>query len=237
MTPRQASLLQATVREYIRTGVPVGSDVLVERLRLDRSPATVRAELASLEDAGFLFHPHPSAGRIPTTAGYRYYVDHWVTLQPSPAAVTRLRTLQRSTTHTEASRLVHELAHTLAQLSGALAVVAGQDSLMHESGLRNLFRTPEFMTDPDVEGVESLFGILEDRVEEISASAEEGPKVFINGENPWLRTQRMSMVVASPVRMSGETFVATLIGPVRMPYDRHLCVMEAVVQTFQGNEY
>lgn len=233
MTPRQASLLHATVREYIRTGVPVGSDVLVERLRLNRSPATVRAELASLEDTGFLFHPHPSSGRIPTTAGYRYYVDHWVTVHPHPTAVTRLRALQRSALRTEVSQLVHNLAHLLAQLSGALAVVAAQDALMHEAGLKNLFKNPEFAADPDVEDVERLFAILEERVDEISATTEGGPKAYINGENPWLRTQRMSMVVASPVRLSGVTVVATLIGPVRMPYDRHLRVLQAVVQAFE----
>lgn len=227
-------MLRAAIREYIRTGVPVGSDVLVDRLHLSVSPATVRAELAALEDIGLLFHPHTSAGRVPTTTGYRYYVDHWVTPSAPPAAVTRLRTLQRSIAHTEASHLVRDLAHVLAQLSGALAVVATEDALMHEAGLRNLFNTPEFITDPAVEDVERLFTVLEDRVEEISASTEGEPKVFINGENPWLRTQRMSMV-AAPVRMSGEMMVATLIGPVRMPYDRHLCVMKAVVQTFQQN--
>jgi transcriptional regulator of heat shock response len=214
----------------------VGSDVLVDRRHLQVSPATVRAELALLEDEGLLFHPYTSAGRIPTTAGYRYYVDHWVTSSVHPTAVTRLRTLQRNVARAEASQLVRDLAHMLAQLSGALAVVATQDALIHEAGLRNLFKTPEFMHDPDVEDVERLLEVLEDRIEEISASTEEGPQVFINGENPWLRTQRMSMVVAAPVRMSGETFVATLIGPVRMPYDRHVGLMEAVVQAFHATD-
>jgi len=72
---RQAAILRAIVREFIRTGEPVGSKLLVDRSRLDVSPATVRNEMARLEELGFLQQPHTSAGRVPTDAGYRFVVD------------------------------------------------------------------------------------------------------------------------------------------------------------------
>lgn len=72
---RKAAILQAIVAHYVRSGEPVGSKTLVERFRLGVSPATVRNEMAALEDAGFISQPHTSAGRVPTDAGYRYFVD------------------------------------------------------------------------------------------------------------------------------------------------------------------
>src|SRR5215218_1934748 len=72
---RKARLLHAVVHEFIYTEKPVGSKSLTERYSLGVSPATIRNELAVLEEQGYLAHPHTSAGRIPTDAGYRFYVD------------------------------------------------------------------------------------------------------------------------------------------------------------------
>jgi heat-inducible transcriptional repressor len=72
---RKARLLRAVVREFIQTAEPVGSKALAERYSLGISSATIRNELATLEEQGFLSHPHTSAGRVPTDQGYRYYVD------------------------------------------------------------------------------------------------------------------------------------------------------------------
>src|SRR5207249_3103646 len=72
---RKAAVLHTIVEEYVRTGEPVGSETIAERAGLGVSSATIRNEMAALEELGFLSHPHTSAGRIPTDAGYRHYVD------------------------------------------------------------------------------------------------------------------------------------------------------------------
>ena len=72
---RKAVVLHTIVEEYVRTGEPVGSETIAERASLGVSSATIRNEMAALEELGFLSHPHTSAGRIPTDAGYRHYVD------------------------------------------------------------------------------------------------------------------------------------------------------------------
>ena len=72
---RKIEVLRAVVEEYVRTGEPVGSETVAERSDLGVSSATIRNELSALEELGFLSHPHTSAGRIPTDAGYRTYVD------------------------------------------------------------------------------------------------------------------------------------------------------------------
>jgi len=75
LTERRQKLLQIIVDEYVTSAQPVGSNALVEKYRLPYSSATVRSEMAALEDEGYVTHPHTSAGRIPTDSGYRYYVE------------------------------------------------------------------------------------------------------------------------------------------------------------------
>src|SRR5919205_3261621 len=77
ISDRQCEILLKTLELYISTGSPVGSHALTEAVGV--SSATIRAELAYLESLGLLTHPHTSAGRVPTDAGYRYYVDTLMT--------------------------------------------------------------------------------------------------------------------------------------------------------------
>ena len=85
---RKAAVLNALVEEYVRSGEPVGSETIAESSGLGVSSATIRNEMAALEELGYLTHPHTSAGRIPTDTGYRHFVD-------SLPAGGRLREAQR----------------------------------------------------------------------------------------------------------------------------------------------
>src|SRR3990172_5686785 len=75
LTERRQRLLHLIVDEYITTAQPVASGAIVQKYRLPVSPATVRNEMALLEEEGYIGQPHTSAGRIPTDRGYRYYVE------------------------------------------------------------------------------------------------------------------------------------------------------------------
>ena len=83
LTPRQALLLGKVVDGFAQTGQPVGSKTLAADPDVPAGPSTVRNELAVLEENGLLAHPHTSAGRVPTDAGYRYYVDCLLPAAPS----------------------------------------------------------------------------------------------------------------------------------------------------------
>ena len=76
LSDREEQVLAALVRAHIDLGVPIGSSSLLDRERLDVSPATVRKTLVSLEDKGFVHQPHTSAGRMPTNKAYRFYATH-----------------------------------------------------------------------------------------------------------------------------------------------------------------
>src|SRR3954462_15450377 len=75
LSPRQELILRKVVESYLATGLPVGSKALAADAELNAGPSTVRHELAMLEEHGLLAHPHTSAGRVPTDAGHRFYVD------------------------------------------------------------------------------------------------------------------------------------------------------------------
>jgi heat-inducible transcriptional repressor len=81
---RKASILRAVVEEYIETAQPVGSGHVARATGVNVSSATVRNEMATLEQDGYLRQPHTSAGRIPTEMGYRYFVDHVIESLPGP---------------------------------------------------------------------------------------------------------------------------------------------------------
>ena len=85
MDLRSQAILRAVIEEYVTTAQPVGSQALVERYGLGVSSATVRNILADLEIAGLLTHPHTSAGRVPTDAGYRFYVESLADVAALPA--------------------------------------------------------------------------------------------------------------------------------------------------------
>lgn len=86
---RRLAVLRAIVEDYVSTEEPVGSKALVERHGLNVSPATVRNDMAALEDEGYLTQPHTSAGRIPTDKGYRLFVDRLTTVKPLSVAEKR----------------------------------------------------------------------------------------------------------------------------------------------------
>ncbi len=120
---RQRELLRAVIREYIATAEPVASAALVRRYGLDVSSATVRNELAALEEMGLLSHPHTSAGRVPTDLGYRYFIDSLMprpSLLPDEQVTVSHQFQQELSNTTEWLRLA---ASTLARLTAEAAIV------------------------------------------------------------------------------------------------------------------
>ena len=86
MDDRKLTILKAIVTDYVSSREPVGSQALVQRHNLQVSPATVRNDMAALEDEGYITQPHTSAGRIPTDKGYRLFVDRLSTVKPLSVA-------------------------------------------------------------------------------------------------------------------------------------------------------
>jgi heat-inducible transcriptional repressor len=121
LSDRQRDILRLVVEEYVATGQPVGSRALVERAGLGVSPSTVRHELAELERIGLLTHPHTSAGRIPTEAGYRLFVDELLSREEQKPAEFPLGLPVERVEIEEALQATTEI---LSQVSRLLALVS-----------------------------------------------------------------------------------------------------------------
>src|SRR3984957_8614908 len=116
LTERQEHVLRRLVEVYLDDGAPVGSKAL--SATFEWGPSTIRHELASLEEMGLLAHPHTSAGRVPTEAGYRYFVDRLLP-EPAPGPGLSLSLVRREID--EAMRVTTE---TLSQITNLLAIVS-----------------------------------------------------------------------------------------------------------------
>jgi heat-inducible transcriptional repressor len=123
LTDRQKLVLTLVIHEHIDTAQPVGSVRLVEKYGLDLSSATVRNELASLTEAGFLRQPHTSAGRVPTEEGYRYFVGELMGQTDLPPTTKRLISHQFFQVGLEVDRWMRLAASVLAHQSQAASLV------------------------------------------------------------------------------------------------------------------
>jgi heat-inducible transcriptional repressor len=119
---RKLEVLRAIVEDFIATNEPVGSKAIVDRHNLGVSPATIRNDMAALEDEGLIHQPHTSAGRVPTDAGYRMFVDRLTSLKPLSAAERRAieKFLDNAV---DLDSVLHNAVRALAQLTRNVAVV------------------------------------------------------------------------------------------------------------------
>src|ERR687898_1984726 len=126
ITVRQHEILIKTLELYISTGTPVGSNALADVM--DASSSTIRAELAALESEGLLTHPHTSAGRVPTDAGYRYYVDALMTREASEDSPEE-SPFQTPEAYGNVDELLQGVSEGMSEVTRLLAVVAGPSAL------------------------------------------------------------------------------------------------------------
>ncbi|MBJ7519204.1 MAG: heat-inducible transcription repressor HrcA [Solirubrobacteraceae bacterium] len=119
LTPRQEQVLRKVILTYQQTGQPVGSKALAQDEDLGVRASTIRNDLAQLEEHGLLAHPHTSAGRVPTDAGYRYFVDR---LLPEPAA--HQHSVELSLVRLQIDEAMQTASETLSQVTDLLAIVS-----------------------------------------------------------------------------------------------------------------
>ena len=136
---RKLNVLRAIVEDYVSTEEPVGSKTLVERHNLGVSPATIRNDMASLEDEGYIAQPHTSSGRVPTDKGYRLFVDRLSTVKPLSAP--ERRAIQNFLEGAlELDDIVTRTVRLLAQLTRQVAVV--QYPSLSRSSVRHVELVP-----------------------------------------------------------------------------------------------
>lgn len=223
MDSRKEAILEALVREYVETGQPVGSIVLVEKYQFPFSTATIRAEMAELERLGFLTHPHTSAGRIPTEAGYRYFVDliqsEEALLAPENPAAKKLILSMND----RYERRVRAASKVLSELTRSIAF-SGIPGEMFSSGLGYLFSQPEFLTPQSAAKAAEIIDNLEGLVGELPQEFD--TKVYIGSESPIGKSAGCTLIVSQFRAPSGEHGYLGVVGPMRMRYPNTIATIK-----------
>lgn len=226
---RQKSILGATVREYVHTARPVASRDIVQKFRLGISPATVRNEMLSLDELGYLEQPHISAGRIPTDRGYRFFADNLAeNYRISKRDSALIESLFKITDEEEfvrhASRSIARLSNTFTAL-GLL-----EDNTFYEFGLSEVLEEPEFQT---VESVKMFGRLVDDWEDEIrdffkNFEAKEAEQIFIGEENPFVEAKSCAVFISHWEHPQGFGGFITLVGPKRTDYARHKALLKMI---------
>lgn len=219
MTERQMQILAAIIEQYAEVASPVGSVTLAKLFNV--SSATIRSEMAKLEELGFIAQPHTSAGRIPTDQGYRFYVNtinEAHALQP-PQLDRSARAIEaRVSTHGDrADRAIRSAVDSLVELTHNLGLATIGDEL-YMNGIGNLFSQPEFMQGNHVQAVARLLDNLEPWLRE--AAPNEPLNVYIGSENPIGKTSGVTLIISrfrSPY--SDHSYIGVL-GPTRQSYGK-----------------
>ncbi|XKH51020.1 heat-inducible transcriptional repressor HrcA [Chryseomicrobium palamuruense] len=131
LTERQLLILQVTVDDFIQTAQPVGSRQLSKKQEMPYSPATIRNEMADLEEMGYLEKTHTSSGRVPSQKGYRYYVDNM--LSPNELSTSEIAKLQSvfAERRVETEHVIRRSAELLAELTNYTTILLGEDIQRH----------------------------------------------------------------------------------------------------------
>lgn len=224
ITPRQQALLAAIITEYVETAKPVSSGQLVQQEDLHVSPATVRNDMAALEEAGYLYQPHTSAGRVPTEAAWKLHVS---ALHREKALrqkeQTYLDDVVRVYRHSQAE-MMRRLAKTIAELADQAVIVAFDKNDTYYTGLSNLFSQPEFDTVNVLQNLSRVVDQMDEVMQTMFDQVDEHIQVMVGHDNPFSPDCGAIIVRYDlPHRHSG---VIGILGPMRQDYDEHVALLK-----------
>lgn len=214
---RKESILKAIVQEYVRTAEPVGSNFIVKKYSFGVSPATIRNDMAELEEGGFIAAPHTSAGRVPTEAGYRYYIQNF--LSPKQTKVKQLEEFrQKAAKEDDREELLKSVAKFLAINTGEAVIVGLTPKHYYSTGFGTLFAKPEFAEVAFMRDFSEIMDRLDEVMAELWGSAPDNIQILVGHENPF--GDRCGTIVTR-FKTGEESGILGVLGSLRMNYDRN----------------
>jgi transcriptional regulator of heat shock response len=231
MQDRQKQILKALISEFIETAEPVGSKTIMVSYKFNVSPATIRSDLADLEKEGFLAQPHTSAGRIPTDAGYRYFVDDLVDYESMRVqASSVIEKIQNEFHKDKLKRQIHDAVGLLSKATNNISFATLPESRTFYLGISNMLKSPEFIKDPlqasqvveVFENSNNFLGFLES-LEETNQEIQ----IFIGKENLLEQIQSCSLIISKYNTAEYSGFIGVM-GPTRMNYAYNSIILEEV---------
>lgn len=228
ISERKQFLLETIVKEYVKTAQPVSSGILVDKYKLDISPATVRNEMMELEEENFIYQPHTSAGRVPTEAAYRLILTSvtknkkYKNLKEADEKLLNNLFQQNETSFKQTARAISELA-------GTAVFWAFHKNDLYYTGLSNLFSQPEFKQAGAVCDMSGIIDRMEEIIDEIFEDLDNGTQVLIGANNPF---GNFLSTVLVKYKHDNTTGIFGILGPMRMDYGHNLTLVEFIKNKF-----
>ena len=228
ISPRQESVLNAIVKEYISCVQPISSKFLEKEHGFDVCPATIRNDMSRLTELGYLLQPHTSAGRVPTDKAYRFFVDSLLEEEISAFEhVFEMKDIfqeQRKDALKFASKLLKFLSENSSSL--AIAHLFNRDFIWKE-GWEQVLKEPEF---EEKKFAYSFAGFLEDFENNIKDFEQDHEiSVFIGSENPF-KIDDFSIISSKCYFPDKEEVMLALLGPKRMDYNKNISLMNSLIK-------
>lgn len=216
MNQRQEKLFLNIVREHIDSARAVGSRFLVDKYNLDVSSATIRNDMAELENSGLITHLHISAGRIPTEKGYKHYIENYLDSQKELRQRDKeaLEKIKKEGQSFDNDLMVKNLAKEIAGLTNLAAVIAFAKNNVYYTGISNLFCQPEFADFDLIYNMSEVIDHLDDVVADIFESIKD-TQIKVGKDNYFANN------CGTVLTRVGDKLVG-LLGPIRMDYERNL---------------
>jgi heat-inducible transcriptional repressor len=222
MEKRKEKLLSSIINQYIKNAAPVASKMLAGRGGFKLSSATLRNEMAELEEEGMIFQPHTSAGRVPTEKGYNFYLANL----PDPIKIAPKEGKELSQATREKDFPEKAVAKTLAELSGEAVILAFGPKDVYYTGLSNLFAKPEFHDQNLVYRIGEVVDHLDEIINEIFEETKDEIKILIGKKNPF--SDNCGAVVSKYRGKNKKTGLVAVLGPIRMDYGKNIALVREV---------
>ncbi len=228
ISERRKIILETIIKEYLKTATPVSSGVLVEKYKLDLSPATVRNEMMELEDEGYIYQPHTSAGRVPTELAYELFlVELKSGKNKKDLKEMERELLEKLFQHEEMA--YRQAAKAIAEMSGGAVFWAFHKNDLYYTGLSNLFTQPEFSRVDMICDVSGIIDRLEEIIDNIFEEIETGEQILVGAKNPF---GNFLSTVLVKYKNKNATGIFGILGPMRMDYARNLALVEFIKKKF-----
>ncbi len=221
----------AVVRAYVEGAEPVGSHTIVNDFSLEVSPATVRNDMAALEEAGYLISPHTSAGRIPTEKAYQHYVRHF--MKPYTLPKKEQQEIRHILAAVIAEQSLRLAAKAIAEFSEESVFLAFGKNDVYYTGLANLLAQPEFRAHEQLANMGDMFDHFDEIIGRVFDDIPQDTAVLVGHDNPF--GKECSVIVT---RYDNEQFgpgLFGILGPMRMDYDANVArvrFVNDVIRTF-----
>jgi len=220
ITERQKQILDKLIEGYISSAQPVSSQSFEKKYSFGFSPATIRNEMHKLTEAGYIYQPHTSAGRVPTDKGYRFYVNNLLKEKRETQIEPEFDDLLRDGVEDEV-KLLQSITRDLAKTSSSLAFSFNLDEkIFWKEGWGEISKKPEFKERDLLESFTNFLEEFEKDIEDFKIGSD--LEIFIGKENHSHNSREFSVIISQYNFPKKEKGLLGIIGPKRMAYKENI---------------